>query len=107
MSNNEKPFLYQINFNRKKFPEVCKRLDEAKNSENGLAWYLRSLIERDIEERNGTIQPQQVQEKTKIINSVPLPIEKQEVNSKPLEIQSKPEKQQEDPLSTMENGGFI
>lgn len=50
MSSTDKPFLYQINFNRKKFPEVCKKLEEAKESENGLAWYLRNLIEKDIEE---------------------------------------------------------
>lgn len=43
-------FLYQINFNRKKYPEICKRLDEAKE-DNGIAFYLRGLIERDIRER--------------------------------------------------------
>jgi hypothetical protein len=49
----DKPFLYQINFNRRKFPEVCDALDEAKESKNGLAWYLRDLIERDIESKSG------------------------------------------------------
>lgn len=43
-------FLYQINFNRKKFPEICEALEEAKE-ENGVAWYLRHLISKDIEEK--------------------------------------------------------
>ncbi|PED64043.1 hypothetical protein [Priestia megaterium] len=62
MSQNlDKPFLYQINFNRRKFPEVCERLEEMKASRNGLAWYLRQLIEKDIEEQNNRVPSKMVQ----------------------------------------------
>lgn len=44
------PFLYQINFNRDKYPDICEALDEAKER-NGIAWYLRKLISKDIEAR--------------------------------------------------------
>lgn len=43
-------FLYQINFNRKKFPEICQALEDAK-ADLGVAWYLRELISKDIEEK--------------------------------------------------------
>ena len=49
-------FLYQINFNRKKFPEICEALEEAKK-ENGVAWYLRQLIRKDIEEKKKEHSP--------------------------------------------------
>jgi hypothetical protein len=50
-----KAFLYQINFNRKKYPEICDALEEAK-ADNGVAWYLRELIQKDIESRkNGAV----------------------------------------------------
>jgi len=62
MSQNlDKPFLYQINFNRRKFPEVCERLEEMKASRNGLAWYLRQLIEKDIEEQKNGVPSSPVQ----------------------------------------------
>lgn len=47
---NKESFLYQINFNRKKYPEICQALEDAK-SDLGVAWYLRYLISKDIEEK--------------------------------------------------------
>lgn len=47
---SKESFLYQINFNRKKYPEICEALEEAK-LDLGVAWYLRELIQKDIEER--------------------------------------------------------
>lgn len=47
---NKESFLYQINFNKKKFPEIVAALEKAKD-DNGVAWYLRELIQRDIQER--------------------------------------------------------
>jgi hypothetical protein len=43
-------FLYQINFNKRKYPEICKALEDAKHDE-GIAWYLRQLISKDIESK--------------------------------------------------------
>lgn len=45
-------FLYQINFNKKKYPEICEALEEAKQ-DLGVAWYLRELIQKDIDEKKG------------------------------------------------------
>jgi hypothetical protein len=39
--------MYQININRNKYPEICEALEKAKMN-NGIAWYLRKLIEKDI-----------------------------------------------------------
>jgi hypothetical protein len=46
----DKPFMYQINWNRRKYPEEIAALEQAKK-ENGIAWYLRQLIRKDIEEK--------------------------------------------------------
>lgn len=51
LENQDKPFLYQMNINRRKFPEICDHLDKMKDHPNGLAWYLRQLVEKDIEAR--------------------------------------------------------
>lgn len=56
MSDNN--FLYQINWNKEKYPEVCEELERAKKRTGGIAWYLRELIERDInEKRYGITKP--------------------------------------------------
>ncbi|MED4262040.1 hypothetical protein [Priestia aryabhattai] len=49
--DKSKHFLYQMNINRRKFPEICEHLDEVRESENGMAWYLRELIRKDMEEK--------------------------------------------------------
>lgn len=43
-------FKYQLNINRDKFPELCEKLEYTKDKVGGIAWYLRSLVERDIQE---------------------------------------------------------
>lgn len=48
-----KNFLYQINFNREKYPEICAELEAAKKRTGGIAWYLRKLIEKDIQMKKG------------------------------------------------------
>ncbi|WP_353856844.1 hypothetical protein [Bacillus sp. Bos-x628] len=47
----EDSFMYQINWNRKKYPEICKALEDAKKRPGGIAWYLRELIQKDLEEK--------------------------------------------------------
>lgn len=47
---SEERFLYQINWNKNKFPEECAALEEAKRG-NGVAWYLRKLIQEDLKGR--------------------------------------------------------
>jgi hypothetical protein len=54
MNKNQDNFLYQINFNRKKYPEICEALEREKE-DNGIAFYLRKLIMNDIYSNNKTI----------------------------------------------------
>lgn len=67
MRRRQDTFLYQINFNRKKYPEICEALEEAKKN-NGIAFYLRKLISKDIEARKkksyipNQQQPEQIEE---------------------------------------------
>lgn len=46
-NDKDKYFLYQMNFNREKFPEVCKMLDYAKEK-TGVAYFLRDVINNEI-----------------------------------------------------------
>lgn len=69
MRRRQDTFLYQINFNRKKYPEICEALEEAKKN-NGIAFYLRKLISKDIEARK---------KKSYISNQQPEKIEEQEI----------------------------
>ncbi|UDY80722.1 hypothetical protein [Geobacillus phage GR1] len=54
MTKNQDNFLYQINFNRKKYPEICEALERAKK-DNGIAFYLRKLIIDDIYSKDKSI----------------------------------------------------
>jgi hypothetical protein len=87
-------FLYQINFNRKKYPEICKRLDEAK-SDLGVAWYLRELILKDVQEREGI---------------APGPIVNVAESQDGPQIETKPIKETKESMKDIlpdDNGGFI
>lgn len=50
---SEEMFLYQIKWNKNKFPEECAALERAKEG-NGIAWYLRKLIQEDLK-KNGQV----------------------------------------------------
>lgn len=53
--SREDNFMYQINWNKKKYPEICKALEDAKNRTGGIAWYLRELIQKDLAEKRGGV----------------------------------------------------
>lgn len=60
-------FLYQINFNRKKYPEICQALEDSKEG-NGIAWYIRNLVKEDLKRKeslSGQIEEKPVYEKPK------------------------------------------
>ncbi|PEN61587.1 hypothetical protein [Bacillus wiedmannii] len=109
MSVEEDKFLYQINFNRKKFPEICQALEEAK-ADNGIAFYLRTLIQRDIDSKKGIVRettetaqvvapPKKVEEKTTVEEVTTNKVDQHE----PEEIETKVEVKDELPD---DSGGF-
>jgi len=87
---SKKNFLYQINFNRDKYPEICEALENAKHG-NGIAWYLRELITKDIEEKET--------KKTVIYNEP----KEQKVNSTKIE----PKKSDNVDKKLGDTGGFV
>lgn len=106
MSSEEDKFLYQINFNRKKFPEICQALEKAK-ADNGIAFYLRNLIQRDIDSKKGIVReaPQVVtpakkaEEKTTVVEATTNKFDQHESE----EIETKVEVKEELPD---DSGGF-
>lgn len=99
-------FVYQINFNRKKYPEICEALEKAKEN-NGIAWYLRKLIEKDIHGERLFEFGSQDEESVKNRKE-----EAQEVNQKE-EIKQEPQKEKQDQQSSQKellpdnSGGFL
>ncbi|PHE70532.1 hypothetical protein [Bacillus wiedmannii] len=108
MSSEEDKFLYQINFNRKKFPEICQALEEAK-ADNGIAFYLRNLIQRDIDSKQGIVKEQPRVEAPK--TEVPEPkveekttVEEPAIKETPVEETESEKKVEELPD---DSGGFL
>lgn len=100
MSNqNSENFLYQINFNRKKYPEICEHLEAAKNQTGGIAWYLRNLIAKDIEERKAKNESFELPSKQ--INEDITPIKREEtpIDNNDLQIQSEDQNVQDHELN--------
>jgi hypothetical protein len=107
-------FLYQINFNRRKYPEICDALEKAKK-DNGIAWYLRQLIMKDIEERkrrgekfktaDEIMLPDDIEEEEKERPKEPRK-ETKEVKIEVKETKKEPEKSN-DQIFIDDSGGFL
>jgi hypothetical protein len=100
-------FLYQINFNRDKFPEICEMLEWEKEN-NGVAFYLRKLIQDDINRRRGAIEmppaelppslKKKLESRSEVIEDT-ISREKEEVSKETDHNNNLP--------SDLDNGGFI
>lgn len=110
--NKDDFFLYQINFNRKKFPEICEALENAKKSPNGIAWYLRDLIQKDIDAKKGLITPQSQVYQTPV-KEEPKPDPEPKYKDNPNPVKEEPIKEdpiKEEPIDPIEEdntGGFL
>lgn len=88
-------FLYQINFNKRKYPEICKALEDAKQDE-GIAWYLRQLISKDIESKKNN----------RFGSNVSQPVFEEPEVQKP-KPKNKPKKEEVVKKLPDDNGGFV
>lgn len=87
-------FLYQLNINRKKYPDICEILEEEKDN-NGIAFYLRNLIRQDIERRKSSNYTKNE------------PIQNLNKNTKPIHFEDNHPKDKVESKELEDVGGFV